>query len=221
MSSMLMMNDMSAGQTIVAAEGQSIRLPFEWGKSCFKGKYPRWKQLAVTDLLHNNGLTDEMLRHELKLLNDQVNTYYGNCMKCYVLFYIIILLCSLGAIACQFVFPQYRQNIFNLINEKSFLPINNTFFDIIYLCGGIVGIILFLILMLIHRKACSNYKYKITMSELKDYIYGFELQNKYQLVKWVVKHTIDGVQFDIIITPLQRENQLLKKPDVAMSTVSI
>eukprot|EP00483_Globobulimina_turgida_P001351 UN01353 len=166
-----------------------------------------------------------MLTHELKLINDQVNTYYGSCMKCYVLFHILILLCSLGSIGAQFALPSYRANVMNLIRDKSLGEINNVFDDFIFayifILGGIIGILVFLILMLIHRKCFSKLKYKKTMMELKDYIYGFELQNKYQLVKWVVKHTIDGVQFDIIVTPLQRENQLLKRPVAAMSTVSI
>merc|ERR1719362_1490307 len=116
-----MMSDMNGpgatGQTIVAAESQSIRLAFYWGKSCFKGKYPRWRQVAVTQLLHDNGLTDEMLSHELKLINDQVNAYYGSCMKCFVLLYILVLLIGFGAIGAQFVFTEYRKNVMDIINN--------------------------------------------------------------------------------------------------------
>ena len=148
-------------------------------------------------------------------------------MKCFAIMYILILICGLGAIGAQFGLPDYRQNVFDVIDNKGFGTINNILDDIIlkfiFIIGGIVAIIIFMILMLIHRKCFSKMKYKKTMAEIKDYIYGFELQNKYQLVKWQVKHTIDGVQFDIIVTPLQRENQLLKKPapEMAMSTVSI
>ena len=71
MSSTVMLSEMSGGgqggQTVVAAEEQQIKLDFFWGKSCFKGKYPRWRQVKVSQLLALNGLTDEMLEHELKV----------------------------------------------------------------------------------------------------------------------------------------------------------
>jgi len=215
------------GGTVVAAEGQSITLEFYWGKSCFKGKYPRWQcPTNVSPLLHANGLTNEKLAHELKLIDDQVNTYYGGCIKCYVVIYMLILLVSLAAIGVQFGLPMFRAPIMEVIEhftgKGDSLGTMEMIERSLLLLGGIVGIIIFIICMTIHRQCMSKIKYKKSMQEIKEYIYGFELQNKYQLVKWVVKHTIDGVQFEIIVTPLQREKeQVLKQPEVAFSTVSI
>ena len=148
-------------------------------------------------------------------------------MKCFVILYILILIISLGSIGAQFGLSEYREYVMNVIDNKGFGSINNILDDLIlkfiFIIGGIFGIIIFIILMLIHRKCFSKMKYKKTMGEIKEYIYGFELQNKYGLVKWQVKHTIDGVQFDVIVTPLQREQERLKVPvpEAAMSTVSI
>lgn len=79
MSSTLMMSNMGGqgGQTVVAVESSQIRLEFVWGKSCFKGKYPRWKPVGVTQLLVTNGFTDEYLVHELsvKLLYTSYTSY--------------------------------------------------------------------------------------------------------------------------------------------------
>eukprot|EP01084_Bolivina_argentea_P113266 201911_1 len=223
------MSDVGGGQTIVPVQEESIRLEFYWGKSCCKHKYPRWQPVDVSRLLSDNGFTNEMLSHELKLINDQVNEYYGGCMRCFVTFYTVLLLLGLGAIAAQFALPKYRQNVLDLIEsirsgdgQPMDDIVNDFFLKYIFLIGGIVAIIFFLIFMLIHHKCCSTLKYKKSMQELKQYIYGFDLQNKYQLVKWVVKHTIDGVQFDIIVTPLQRENQLTAaKPEIALSAMDI
>merc|ERR1712228_750126 len=79
--------------------------------------------------------------------------------------------------------------------------------DLILVLGGILAIFSFSVLMCVHRKCLSSTKYKRTMSEIKDYILGFELQNKYTMVKWTVIHTVDSTQFNIIVTPLYRENQ--------------
>ena len=63
------------GQTVVAVESQQIKLEFYWGKSCFKGKYPRWRQVETTQLLTTNGFTNEYLAHELKV-NHHIFLYY-------------------------------------------------------------------------------------------------------------------------------------------------
>ena len=77
-----MMSDMSGqgGQTVVAVESQQIKLEFYWGKSCFKGKYPRWRPTGVTQLLVTNGFTDEYLVHELSVCI----LYIINMLKTYI-----------------------------------------------------------------------------------------------------------------------------------------
>lgn len=197
-------------QTIVAAEHESVTLEFCWGSSCCKGRYPRWKlkQDSVSAMLRNNGLTDERLEHELKLISDQVDYYYGSCIKCFVALYVILLLLGIAAIGAQFVWPEYRENIFDTVHgDIPDLTDLDVALELIMVIGGILAMLSFVVMMCAHRKCLSKQRYKKTMNEIKEYIHGFELQNKYQLVKWKVLHTVDSTIFDIIVTPLHREYQ--------------
>eukprot|EP01084_Bolivina_argentea_P140062 246342_1 len=119
----------SAGRTIRAVEDEAIHLDFIWGKSCFKGKYPKWNQPRVTQLLHDRGLTDEKLEHELNLMQYQVNDYYGTCMKCYVLMYIVICLLGVACIGGQFGLTEYRENALGIFDGSYSIKIGIDFID--------------------------------------------------------------------------------------------
>ena len=88
----------SGPQTISAVDEEAIHLEFEWKKSCFKGKYPSWRLVHVTNLLNDRGLTNEKLEHEMSIFYAQIDEIYGICMKCFVMTYILILLVGLAAI---------------------------------------------------------------------------------------------------------------------------
>ena len=174
-------------QTVIQDARSAITLEFAWGTSCCKGKYPRWRQPPVTDLLHENGLTDEMLAHELKLIADQVDTIYGSCVKCLVTLYVGLLLFGVAAIGVQFVLAEYRRNVLDIVRQGAWPSWQLDFvFEFVLIMGGLVAVACALALMCVHRKCLAARKYKQSMRRLKEYVVSYDLQNKYTLVKWHV-----------------------------------